>query len=79
MDPFTATMIAEGAEAAPPEKQKEAWEFLIDTGLCWKLQGWFGRTAQALLDAGVIVPKEERCGEVIFINDEENESWRLKP
>ena len=38
------------------EKYLEAWQLLVDTGTCWKLQGWFGRTAQALIEAGHINP-----------------------
>lgn len=29
-----------------------AWQYLIDTGICWSLQGWYGRTAAALIDSG---------------------------
>ena len=54
MDTSTAVMIAEGVDEASEEKQIEAWQLLVDTGLCWQLQGWFGRTAQALIERGVI-------------------------
>lgn len=54
MDPYTATMIAEGAIEPDSEDQAiEAWQTLIDIGLAWQLQGWFGRTAQALIDQGL--------------------------
>jgi len=53
MDNFTATMIAEGVEEADEETQIEAWQHLIDTGLCWQLQGWFGRQAASLIDQGI--------------------------
>ena len=55
MDQFTAVSIAEGfcgGENATREEQLEAWQYLIDTGLAYRLQGWFGRTAEALIDAG---------------------------
>ena len=54
MTAVTATMIAEGIEEASEEKQIEAWQYLVDTGLAWKLQGWFSRTAASLIEAGVI-------------------------
>lgn len=54
MKDFDAIMIAEGVDEAESEEQViEAWQHLIDTGLCWKLQGWFGRNASALIEAGV--------------------------
>ena len=54
MKDFDAIMIAEGVYEADSEEQViEAWQHLIDTGLCWKLQGWFGRNASALIEAGV--------------------------
>jgi len=59
---FEATMIAEGnpeivgidPEELTEEKQLEAWQMLVDTGTCWRLQGWFGRTAAALIANGMI-------------------------
>lgn len=58
MTVFEATLIAEGcwelAGYEPDEETYEqAWQILIDTGTCWRLQGWFGRQAVALIEAGV--------------------------
>jgi hypothetical protein len=39
-----------------PEQRIEAWQHLIDTGLCWQLQGWFGRTAVDLIERGLCRP-----------------------
>ena len=46
-----AVGIAEGyipSESA--EEELVAWQMLIDTGGCWKLQGWFGRQAHGLIE-----------------------------
>ena len=53
MDTFRATMIAEGEEEVDEETYIAAWQHLIDTGACWQLQGWFGRTAMTLIEDGV--------------------------
>ena len=54
MNIFEATMIAEGVDEADEETQIEAWQTLVDTGVAWQLQGWFGRTATDLINQGVI-------------------------
>ena len=59
MDLFRAVMVAEQADGyddVPEIEYLEAWQTLVDTGVCWSLQGFFGRTATALLDAGLILP-----------------------
>ncbi len=57
MNLANVVMIAEGAMPADSEEQYlEAWQQLIDTGLCWQLQGFFGRTAAALIEAGLCAP-----------------------
>jgi len=55
MTSYEATGLAEGWIAAESEEQViDAWQHLHDTGLAYKLQGWFGRTAQSLLEQGII-------------------------
>ena len=51
---ITATGIAEGWIEADEAQQIDAWQYLHDSGLAYRLQGWFGRTAQQLLRQGVI-------------------------
>lgn len=64
MTDYLATGLAEGFEQ--PEGKTEAdrreeiiaaWQHLVDTGLAWRLQGWFGRQATALIKAGTVQAK----------------------
>ena len=60
--PYLATAYAEGfceGEGATEEEQTEAWQYLIDTGRVWSLQGWYGRTATALIEQGVCQPQNK--------------------
>ena len=47
-----------------------AWQWLLDTGLCWKLQGFYGRTVMNLLKQGLLLPPiedhEDYYGNVIL-------------
>ena len=53
MDSYQAVMLCEGVEKPESQEQLiEAWQHLIDSGLAWKLQGFFGRTAQTLIEQG---------------------------
>ena len=52
-------LICEGVEDPPgetPEEQEAAyyaaWQELINSGLVWTLQGWFGRTAMHFIEQG---------------------------
>jgi|ETNvirenome_6_85_1030632.scaffolds.fasta_scaffold12730_2 hypothetical protein len=59
LDTFKATMIAEGdftmAGVDNPTKELviRAYQFLIDNGVVWSLQGNFGRNAHALIESGL--------------------------
>jgi hypothetical protein len=51
--PYLASAYAEGfceGEEATIEEQILAWSYLIQTGLCWSLQGWYGRVATMLIE-----------------------------
>jgi hypothetical protein len=54
MTPINAVLIAEGEIETDQDTQIEAWQYLVDTGLAWSLQGSFGRMAQQLIDQEVI-------------------------
>jgi len=54
MTDYEAIALAEGFSADEPSAEEyiAAWQHLIDTGICWRLQGWFGRTASRMIDGG---------------------------
>ena len=56
MDNFTAIGLAEGFVEGDESQQIDAWQHLIDTGLCWTLQGFFGRAATQLIESGICRP-----------------------
>jgi len=59
---YLATAYAEGfceGEGASELEQLTAWQYLVDKGTCWSLQGWFGRTATTLIEQGAIMPAKK--------------------
>ena len=58
LDTFKATMIAEGdftiagVDCPTEELIIEAFQYLINTGVIWSLQGSLGRTANRLIEDG---------------------------
>ena len=53
--PYDASAAVEGFDGIEHNQDTiiSAWQYLINTGLAWSLQGWYGRTAQALIDEGI--------------------------
>ena len=51
MTDYDAVMIAEGAQEGD---QLAAFAQLVRTGMAWTLQGFFGRAASRLIEAGYL-------------------------
>lgn len=61
MDNLKAINIVEGFDdAASHEEYIKAWQYLVDSGLAWKLQGYFSRRVHELIAAGEIEYKPPR-------------------
>ena len=59
---FSAVAACEGFDGEDHDEATmiSAWQYLIDTGLAWQLQGFFGRTAAAMIEQGVCTPALHR-------------------
>ena len=69
MTAHQAIGLAEGfIEAESEEEVIEAWQYLLDIGLVWQLQGFFGRTAVAMIQEGILEVKDaEDNPETLFL------------
>lgn len=54
-DVVGAIMAFEDGEMTEDE-MIELFQHLVNTGMAWQLQGFYGRTAAALIEAGLVTP-----------------------
>lgn len=59
MTTLDAIMTIECDDNATQADILQAFQFLVDSGEVWSLQGWYGRTAKVLIDEGLIQPAKE--------------------
>jgi len=60
MNNVDAINVAEGlVDAETQEQYIAAWQQLIDSGLAWSLQGWFGRRAMQMIEEGHCRPPKQ--------------------
>jgi len=59
---LTGAIIQYESGELSADDTRELFQYLVDTGLAWQLQGSYGRTAAALLDAGEIEHRETEEG-----------------
>lgn len=45
-------LVAGWTKAADPRDIKDAWQSLVDSGLVWQLDPWFGEMAAAMIADG---------------------------
>jgi len=53
MTDYEAILIAEGDQTVSDKEYIQAWQQLINSGICWSLQGWFGREATRMITEGI--------------------------
>lgn len=46
--------VIEALEDSNFEESLKAWQLLVDSGIVWQLEGWYGRTAKQLIEQGLI-------------------------
>jgi hypothetical protein len=56
MNLYTAVQAIECNDVTEEVDLLAAWQYLIDTGACWTLQGAYGRQAERLIEAGQCSP-----------------------
>lgn len=60
MNTLEAITLIEDTPDVSEERYVEAFQSLIDSGVVWQLQGWYGRTARGLIDAGYCTTRNRK-------------------
>ena len=53
MNLLEAVRVIEGDIKSTKQRRIHAWQWMIDEGHAWKLQGWYGRQAMDLIEQGI--------------------------
>ena len=68
-DRITELIIKYESEGLGEEETIELFQHLVDTGMAWSLQGFYGRQAMALIEMGLVTrPTEPKATKVIKEN-----------
>jgi len=59
MSDLTNKIIRYENDEMTQEEEIEFFQELINTGMCWNLQGHYGRTALELIERGLCKPKKD--------------------
>ena len=60
MTSFEAITLIEDTPEVTEAQYLDAFQCLIDSGVVWQLQGWYGRTARQLIDSGYCTTRNLR-------------------
>lgn len=66
---FHSDIMLIETEEPSQEEYLAAFQRLVDSGMAWELQGFYGRTAQDLISAGLIQPALH-TGDEVFVTPE---------
>ncbi len=61
MTTFDAITLIEDTPDVTEEQYIKAFQSLIDSGVVWQLQGWYGRTARGLIEGGFCTTRNRQA------------------